>query len=61
MTKKGGWFEMERESSFTFSSELRYFYSLFQKPLPYPKCVLFILGNELCERFSFYGMKGRSF
>eukprot|EP00096_Caligus_rogercresseyi_P009051 TRINITY_DN3004_c0_g1_i2.p1 TRINITY_DN3004_c0_g1~~TRINITY_DN3004_c0_g1_i2.p1 ORF type:complete len:680 (-),score=104.27 TRINITY_DN3004_c0_g1_i2:119-2158(-) len=25
--------------------------------LPYPKQVIFILGNEFCERFSFYGMK----
>ena len=24
----------------------------------YPKCVFAILGNEFCERFSFYGMKG---
>ncbi|KAF8368193.1 pept-3 [Pristionchus pacificus] len=26
-------------------------------PLEYPKSVLFILGCEFCERFSFYGMK----
>eukprot|EP00092_Neocalanus_flemingeri_P016171 GFUD01017503.1.p1 GENE.GFUD01017503.1~~GFUD01017503.1.p1 ORF type:complete len:575 (-),score=146.79 GFUD01017503.1:38-1528(-) len=25
--------------------------------IPYPKHVFFILGNELCERYSFYGMK----
>ena len=24
--------------------------------LPYPKSVFFIIGNEFCERFSFYGM-----
>ena len=25
--------------------------------LPYPKSVMFIIGNEFCERFSYYGMK----
>lgn len=25
--------------------------------LPYPKSVFFIIGNEFCERFSYYGMK----
>ncbi|KAH9405939.1 hypothetical protein TYRP_014236 [Tyrophagus putrescentiae] len=25
--------------------------------LPYPKSVIFIIGTELCERFSYYGMK----
>ena len=24
--------------------------------IPYPKSVFFIIGNEFCERFSFYGM-----
>ena len=28
----------------------------FQK-LPFPKSLLFIIGNEFCERFSYYGMK----
>merc|ERR1711944_64104 len=30
-----------------------------QKPakIPYPKQVFFVVGNEFCERFSFYGMK----
>jgi len=28
-----------------------------QKRLPYPKSIGFIVGNEFCERFSFYGMK----
>ncbi|XP_023321461.1 solute carrier family 15 member 2, partial [Eurytemora carolleeae] len=27
------------------------------KKLPYPKSVFFIIGNEFCERFSYYGMK----
>ncbi|XP_074602012.1 solute carrier family 15 member 2-like [Brevipalpus obovatus] len=27
------------------------------KPLKYPKSVFFIIGNEFCERFSYYGMK----
>lgn len=27
------------------------------KKLPYPKSVFFIVGNEFCERFSYYGMK----
>lgn len=26
--------------------------------IPYPKRVFFIIGNEFCERFNFYGMKG---
>ncbi|XP_068235050.1 solute carrier family 15 member 2 isoform X2 [Palaemon carinicauda] len=25
--------------------------------IPYPRSVFFIIGNELCERFSYYGMK----
>lgn len=25
--------------------------------LPYPKSIFFIVGNEFCERFSYYGMK----
>lgn len=28
-----------------------------QKKLAYPKSVFFIIGNEFCERFSYYGMK----
>ncbi|XP_076046258.1 solute carrier family 15 member 1-like isoform X2 [Oratosquilla oratoria] len=28
-----------------------------QEKLPYPKSVFFIIGNEFCERFSYYGMK----
>lgn len=27
------------------------------KKIPYPKRVFFIIGNEFCERFNFYGMK----
>lgn len=27
--------------------------------LPYPRRVFLILGNELCERFTFYGMSGK--
>jgi len=27
------------------------------KHVPYPKSVFFIVGNEFCERFSYYGMK----
>jgi len=27
------------------------------KKLPYPKSLFFIIGNEFCERFSYYGMK----
>ena len=30
---------------------------MFQQKLPYPKSVFFIVGNEFCERFSYYGMK----
>ena len=26
-------------------------------PLGYPKAIFFIIGNEFCERFSYYGMK----
>jgi len=28
-----------------------------EQKLPYPKSVFFIIGNEFCERFSYYGMK----
>lgn len=28
-----------------------------EKKLPYPKSIIFIIGNEFCERFSYYGMK----
>ncbi|XP_064465951.1 peptide transporter family 1-like isoform X2 [Ornithodoros turicata] len=28
-----------------------------QAPKPYPRAVFFIIGNEFCERFSYYGMK----
>lgn len=28
--------------------------------LAYPKRVFFIISNEFCERFNFYGMKGKS-
>jgi len=28
-----------------------------EKKLPYPKSIYFIVGNEFCERFSYYGMK----
>lgn len=27
--------------------------------IPYPKRVFLILANEFCERFNFYGMKGK--
>ena len=39
---------------------IKYLFYLFQK-LPYPKQVFFIVGNEFCERFSYYGMKGTFF
>ena len=32
--------------------------SFFFQKLPYPKQIYFIVGNEFCERFSYYGMKG---
>ena len=28
-----------------------------EKKIPYPKSVFFIISNEFCERFSYYGMK----
>ncbi|XP_017045943.1 peptide transporter family 1 isoform X2 [Drosophila ficusphila] len=28
-----------------------------QKKLPYPKAVFFIISNEFCERFNYYGMR----
>jgi len=28
-----------------------------EQKLPYPKSIFFIVGNEFCERFSYYGMK----
>ncbi len=33
---------------------------LFFQKLPYPKSIWFIVGNEFCERFSYYGMKGKN-
>ena len=42
---------------FKFVIVLRFF--IIQK-LPYPKSILFIVGNEFCERFSYYGMKGKN-
>jgi len=27
----------------------------------YPKAVFFIIGNEFCERFSFFGLRGMLF
>jgi len=27
----------------------------------YPKAVFFIIGNEFCERFSFFGLRGTFF
>lgn len=29
-----------------------------RQKFPYPKRVFFIIGNEFCERFNYYGMKG---
>lgn len=26
---------------------------------PYPKAVFFIIGNEFCERFSYYGIRSK--
>lgn len=26
--------------------------------IPYPKHIFFIIGNEFCERFCYFGMKG---
>ncbi len=34
--------------------------NLFFQKLPYPKSIWFIVGNEFCERFSYYGMKGKN-
>lgn len=28
-----------------------------EKKLKYPRAIPFIIGNEFCERFNFYGMK----
>jgi dipeptide/tripeptide permease len=27
----------------------------------FPKAIFFIIGNEFCERFSFYGMSGKKY
>ncbi len=29
--------------------------------LPYPKSIFFIVSNEFCERFSYYGMRSKYF
>lgn len=39
-----------------FPSEFNYARTRFQKK-PFPKPVFFILGNEFCERFCYYGMR----
>lgn len=31
------------------------------KKLPYPKSVFFIISNEFCERFNYYGMRSEYF
>uniref|UniRef100_A0A834R3F6 Oligopeptide transporter 1 n=1 Tax=Sarcoptes scabiei TaxID=52283 RepID=A0A834R3F6_SARSC len=31
--------------------------SIKKRSIPYPKSIIFIIGNEFCERFSFYGMR----
>lgn len=31
------------------------------KKMPYPKRVFFIIGNEFCERFNYYGMRSEIF
>lgn len=41
-----------RESRMTVNKK-----SLFKSLQSYPSSVFYILGNEFCERFSFYGMK----
>lgn len=30
-----------------------------KETLPYPKQIIFIIGNEFCERFSYYGMRSK--
>lgn len=30
------------------------------QPVKYPKVVFFIISNEFCERFSYYGMRSKS-
>ena len=30
-----------------------------KKNLPFPKSIAFIISNEFCERFSYYGMRSK--
>ena len=30
-----------------------------KKKLPFPKSIAFIISNEFCERFSYYGMRSK--
>ena len=45
-----------RKSNLNFCAKIIFFIFFLQKQ-PYPKSVWFIVGNEFCERFSYYGMK----
>ena len=35
-------------------------FSVTEEKIPYPKSVFFILSTEACERFSYYGMRGKN-
>ena len=35
-------------------------FSVKEEKIPYPKSVFFILSTETCERFSYYGMRGKN-
>ncbi|CAL8070267.1 unnamed protein product [Orchesella dallaii] len=51
--------EPAEKSHFDFDSQKGYGAAELEsdKKLPYPKSVFFIITNEFCERFSYYGMK----
>ena len=51
-------FEMkvaEEEAKITAENQVE----IIKDKIPYPKSVFFIFATEACERFSYYGMKGK--
>ena len=43
---------MNRKTAYSYTS-------MAAKKTAYPKSVFFIVGNEFCERFCYYGMRGK--
>jgi hypothetical protein len=55
-------FKIENTSSLSCSSDMapsvmKFYESSRTEPTKYPKCVLLIIFNQFCERFSFCGIR----